>query len=160
VPRGFLRLLIVRLLRNRELTGTQIMEVLEERSKGKWRPSPGSIYPLLSSLEDDEIIKTVKTEGRSKTYTLSKIGRDRFKVIFKHKGEVEDRTGLHRHVWMQMLDPVDRAFFHAHGMRMAMGHLEELIPELTKPQQQKLSTKITKLLQHLEKISTQLQGSK
>ena len=136
------------------------MEILEERSKGKWRPSPGSIYPLLSSLEDEEIIKTVKTEGRSKTYTLSKIGHDRFKVIFKHKDMVEDKTRLHRNVWMQMLDPAGQAFFHAHGMRMALGNLEEIIPELTKPQQQKLSTKISKLLEHLEKIATQLQGSK
>jgi len=160
VPRGFLRLLIARLLRDRELTGTQIMGVIEERSKGQWRPSPGSIYPLLSSMEEDEIIKTVKTEGRSKTYTLSEIGHDRFKEIFKHKSRVEDKTRLHRHVWMQMLDSVDQAFFHAHGMRMALGHLDELIPELTKPQQQKLSTKISKLLQHLEKIATELQGSK
>ena len=160
VPRGFLRLLIARLLRNRELTGTQIMGVIEERSKGKWRPSPGSIYPLLSSMEEEELIVTVKTEGRSKTYTLSETGHDRFKIIFKHKGRVEDKTRLHRHVWMQTLDPVDQAFFHAQGMRMAMDHLEEIIPELTKPQQQKLSTKISKLLLHLEKISTQLQGKK
>ena len=160
VPRGFLRLLIARLLRNRELTGTQIMGVIEERSKGKWRPSPGSIYPLLSSMEDEELIEAVKTEGRSKTYTLSEIGHDRFKEIFKHKSRVEDKTRLHRHVWMQTLDPVDQAFFHAHGLRMAMDHLEEIIPVLTKPQQQKLSTKISKLLQHLEKISKQLQGRK
>ncbi|MHA1575763.1 MAG: PadR family transcriptional regulator [Candidatus Thorarchaeota archaeon] len=160
VPRGFLRILIVRLLRNREMTGTEIMEAFEERSKGKWRPSPGSIYPLLSSLEDEEIIKTVKTEGRSKTYTLSEIGHERLKAIFKHKGEVEDRTRLHRHVWMQMLDSVDQAFFHTHGMRMATDYLEGLIPDLTKPQQQKLNTKIKKLIQHLEKLSIELQGSK
>ena len=160
IPRGFLRLLIARLLRSRELTGTQIMEVLEERSKGQWRPSPGSIYPMLSSLEDEELIIAVKTEGRSKTYTLSETGHNRFKVIFKHKDQIEDKTRLHRHVWMQLLDPVDQAFFHAHGMRMAIGHLEDIIPELAKPQQKKLSTKITKMIQHLEKLSAKLQGSK
>ena len=95
VPRGFLRLLIARLLRNRELTGTQIMGVIEERSKGKWRPSPGSIYPLLSSMEDEELIEAVKTEGRSKTYTLSVIGHNRFKEIFKHTNLV-NASGIYK----------------------------------------------------------------
>ena len=92
VPRGFLRLLIVRLLQNRELNGTQIMEIFEERSGGKWRPSPGSIYPLLASLEDEGIIETVRTEGRSKTYTLTESGREHFKGTFRHKREVDEES--------------------------------------------------------------------
>ena len=82
VPRGFLKLLIARLLAKRELTGTQIMGILEDRSKGKWRPSPGSIYPLLSSLEELELIMTVRTEGRSKIYTLSPKGHLFFDTDF------------------------------------------------------------------------------
>ncbi|MFW9907504.1 MAG: PadR family transcriptional regulator [Candidatus Thorarchaeota archaeon] len=154
VPRGFLRLLILRLLRNRELTGTQIMEILEERSNGKWRPSPGSIYPLLSSLEKERVIEEVRIEGRSKSYTLSEKGDEHFIELGKHKGAVEDRTRLHRLVWMQMLDPVDQALFHTHGIRLAIEHLDDLQKQLTDNQKQKLKVKLTKAHQQLGELLT------
>ncbi len=152
VPRGFLKLLIARLLAKRELTGTQIMEILEERSKGKWRPSPGSIYPLLSSLEEHGLIKTVRTEGRSKIYTLSEKGHNHFKETFKRKGDVEGRTRLHRAVWMQMLDPSDQAIFQAHGIRMAIEHLNDVQKKLTDNQKQKLKSKLTMAHERLEEL--------
>jgi DNA-binding PadR family transcriptional regulator len=144
VPRGFLKLLIVRLLAKSELTGTQIMGILEDRSKGRWRPSPGSIYPLLSSLEEHELIMTVRTEGRSKIYTLSPKGHEHFKETFRRKVDVEDRTRLHRTVWMQMLDPSDQAIFHAHGIQIAITHLTDVHSQLTVNQRQKLRNRLTK----------------
>ena len=155
VPRGFLKLLIARLLAKRELTGTQIMGILEDRSKGKWRPSPGSIYPLLSSLEELELIMTVRTEGRSKIYTLSPKGHEHFKETFRRKVDVEDRTRLHRTVWMQMLDPSDQAIFQSHGIQIAIAHLTEVQSQLTENQKQKLKNRLTKsqgLLEELIKI--------
>ncbi|MHA2027621.1 MAG: PadR family transcriptional regulator [Candidatus Thorarchaeota archaeon] len=155
VPRGFLKLLIARLLAKRELTGSQIMSILEDRSKGKWRPSPGSIYPLLSSLEEHELIMTVRTEGRSKIYTLSPKGHEHFKETFRRKVDVEDRTRLHRTVWMQMLDPSDQAIFHAHGIQMAIAHLGDVHSQLTDNQKLKLRNKLTKaqgLIEELIKI--------
>ena len=152
VPRGFLKLLIARLLTKRELTGTQIMEILEERSQGKWRPSPGSIYPLLSSLEEHGLIKTVRTDGRSKIYTLSEKGHNHFKETFKRKGDVEDRTRIHRAVWMQMLDSSDQAIFHVHGIRMAIEHLDGIQNQLTDNQKKKLKTKLTKAHELLEEL--------
>jgi DNA-binding PadR family transcriptional regulator len=152
VPRGFLKLLIVRLLAKREHTGTQIMEILEERSQGKWRPSPGSIYPLLSSLEEDGLIKTVRTEGRSKIYTLSEKGHDHFKETFRRKFDVEGRTRTHRGVWMQMLDPVDQALFHSHGIQMAISHLHDVHTQLTESQKQKLKTRLAKTRDLLDEL--------
>ena len=155
VPRGFLKLLIARLLAKKELTGTQIMGILEDRSKGKWRPSPGSIYPLLSSLEEHELIMTVRTEGRSKIYTLSPKGHEHFKETFRRKVDVDDRTRLHRTVWMQMLDPSDQAIFQAHGIQIAIAHLSDVHSQLTENQKQKLKNKLTKaqgLLEELIKI--------
>ena len=152
VPRGFLKLLIARLLTKRELTGTQIMEILEERSQGKWRPSPGSIYPLLSSLEENGLIKTVRTDGRSKIYTLSEKGHGHFKETFKRKEDVEDRTRLHRAEWMQMLDPSDQDIFHVHGILMAIEHLDSVQNQLTDNQKKKLKIKLTKAHGRLEEL--------
>jgi DNA-binding PadR family transcriptional regulator len=50
------------------------MQEIEDRSGGVWRPSPGSIYPALSQLEDEGLIEPTG-EGR-KAFTLSDQGRD------------------------------------------------------------------------------------
>ncbi|MDF1540544.1 MAG: PadR family transcriptional regulator [Candidatus Thorarchaeota archaeon] len=152
IPRGFLRLLLARLLSKRELTGTQIMEILEERSEGEWRPSPGSIYPMLNSMEEHGLIETVRTEGRSKIYALSQKGHDHFKETFRRKGDVEGKTRLHRAVWMQMLDPVDQAFFHVHGMQIALEHITQAQTQLTVTQREKLRTKLSIILESLEEL--------
>lgn len=158
VPRGFLKLLLARLLSKRELTGSQIMEILEERSQGKWRPSPGSIYPLLSSLEEHGLIETVKIEGRSKIYALTEKGHDHFRETFKRKHDVENKTRLHRAVWMQMLDPSDQAVFHGHAIRMAVEHLDEVHSLLTASQRQKLGTTLRKTLERLQLLIKTLES--
>ena len=38
--------------------GYQIMQEVEERSDGVWRPSPGSVYPALQQLEDEGLIRS------------------------------------------------------------------------------------------------------
>jgi DNA-binding PadR family transcriptional regulator len=50
------------------------MQVLEERSGGGWRPSPGSIYPTLQALEDEGLISAALVEGK-KVFSLTEAGR-------------------------------------------------------------------------------------
>jgi DNA-binding PadR family transcriptional regulator len=54
--------------------GYQIMQRLEERSGGMWRPSPGSVYPTLQLLEDQGFIKGEEIEGR-RVFTLTEAGK-------------------------------------------------------------------------------------
>ena len=45
--------------------GYQLIQQMAERSSGVWRPSPGSIYPTLSQLADEGLIKVTTDEGRN-----------------------------------------------------------------------------------------------
>lgn len=49
--RGFLRPEVIQLLEQEPMTGTDIMNKMQEMSHGWYRPSQGSIYPLLFQLE-------------------------------------------------------------------------------------------------------------
>jgi DNA-binding PadR family transcriptional regulator len=51
------------LLAEEPRNGYQLMQAIEERSEGRWRPSPGSVYPRLAQLEDEGLIRSVETEG-------------------------------------------------------------------------------------------------
>jgi len=44
VPKGFLRYQVLRLLKEKPMSGSEIMSEIEEETDGNWRPSPGSIY--------------------------------------------------------------------------------------------------------------------
>jgi DNA-binding PadR family transcriptional regulator len=64
VGRGDVRAAILALLSEKPMHGYQIITELTERSGGVWRPSPGSVYPTLQSLEDEGLIVADKAEGR------------------------------------------------------------------------------------------------
>jgi DNA-binding PadR family transcriptional regulator len=71
--RGDVRTAALLLLNEGPRNGYQIMQEIEERSDGVWRPSPGSIYPVLQQLEDEGLVRTVETDGR-KQYELTDAG--------------------------------------------------------------------------------------
>ncbi|MCR6692088.1 MAG: PadR family transcriptional regulator, partial [archaeon YNP-LCB-003-016] len=76
VPKGFLRYQVLELLNEKPLSGSEIMSEIEKLTNGCWKPSPGSIYPLLSWLQDDGYIQGVPTEESGmKRYMLTEKGR-------------------------------------------------------------------------------------
>jgi len=54
--------------------GYEIMSEIETRTGGVWKPSPGSVYPTLSMLEDEGLVEA-SSEGPRKTFSLTEAGR-------------------------------------------------------------------------------------
>ena len=76
--RGLLPLFFLTILRDRPLHGIDLMRAIEEMSDGTWKPSPGSVYPLLRRLERDGLIrgKWERSRGAPKrVYRLTARGR-------------------------------------------------------------------------------------
>jgi DNA-binding PadR family transcriptional regulator len=55
--------------------GYELMDRLESSSGGSWRPSPGSIYPLLQMFEDKGLVESRESEGR-RVFALTGAGRE------------------------------------------------------------------------------------
>ncbi len=72
--RGDIRTAALLLLAEEPRNGYQIMQEVQERSEGAWSPSPGSVYPALSQLEDEGLIHSEETEGR-RAFALTEAGR-------------------------------------------------------------------------------------
>lgn len=72
--RGDIRTAALLLLSEQPRNGYQIMQEVEQRSDGVWRPSPGSVYPALQQLEDEGLIRSQEVEGR-KLFQLTDAGR-------------------------------------------------------------------------------------
>ena len=72
IPRGFSRRYILELLTEQPMTGKEIIDKAIIQSEGKWRPSPGLIYPMLGRLLDEGLIDELEN-GK---YKVTKKGLD------------------------------------------------------------------------------------
>jgi len=95
VPKGFLRYYVLRLLNEKPMSGSEIMNEIEKRTDGRWKPSPGSIYPLLAWLQDKGYAKEVpEQEAGIKRYTLTDQGKAFLQEHVKRKEELRKRFGF------------------------------------------------------------------
>jgi DNA-binding PadR family transcriptional regulator len=72
--RGDVRLAILSLLGEAPSNGYAIIKGIAERSGGTWTPSPGSVYPTLQQLVDEELIEPIG-EGKRTEFGLTDAGR-------------------------------------------------------------------------------------
>lgn len=75
VRRGDIRELLLAGLLDGPAHGYELMSRLEQRTGGRWRPSPGSVYPMLQQLEDEGLVRGSDQSGR-KVYELTDEGRE------------------------------------------------------------------------------------
>lgn len=57
-----------------EINGYGVIQAITDRSAGSWRPSPGSVYPTISQLEDEGLVTTQESRGR-RVLRLTDAGR-------------------------------------------------------------------------------------
>ncbi len=72
--RGDVRAAILALLAERPMHGYEMIQELEQRTSGVWRPSPGSVYPALQLLEESGLIAGSDENGK-RLFTLTDEGR-------------------------------------------------------------------------------------
>ncbi len=72
--RGEIRYLVLDAIREQSRHGYEVIQHIEQRAGGTYRPSPGVIYPTLQMLEELGHAKVVETDGR-KAYQITDTGR-------------------------------------------------------------------------------------
>ncbi len=96
VPKGFLRYEVLRLIKEKPMSGAELMTEIEKESEERWKPSPGSIYPLLSWLADNAFIESLaKQEDGQKRYQITAKGEQFLKELVDEKEELQERLRMH-----------------------------------------------------------------
>lgn len=85
IARGNLRMIILTILQDRPMHGYEIARVIGEKSRGFYKPSAGSVYPVLRSLLESGCIKS-QIEGRRKRYQITPKGR---RLVEGRRAEIE-----------------------------------------------------------------------
>jgi DNA-binding PadR family transcriptional regulator len=72
--RGDVRAAILLLVEEEPRNGYQVMQEIEARSEGAWRPSPGSVYPAFQLLADEGLVRSESRDGGN-LFELTDSGR-------------------------------------------------------------------------------------
>jgi DNA-binding PadR family transcriptional regulator len=104
--RGDLKYVILDLLWERPRHGYDIIRALEERFHGLYSPSPGTVYPTLQLLEDQDYVTSSQQDGK-KVYTLTDAGRaflaERTETLAAIRARTEAGRGSDAHAELRAL---------------------------------------------------------
>ncbi len=120
VGRGFLRYWVLRLLSEGPRSGYALSKELERRLG--WRPSPGSLYPLLATLAEQSLIER-RGEKRPRWHLTPKGAEELARL---EKGKEEWKTVVSLVASASKNIPALPRFLRLFAQALAMGKIEEL----------------------------------
>ena len=83
---GDMKYVILKLLNEKPMHGYEVMKALEDRLRGCYSASPGTVYPTLQWLEDESLVKSRDVEGK-KVYEITDAGR---KFLREHRDIIDE----------------------------------------------------------------------
>jgi len=122
VPKGFIRYQVLDSLSKKSMSGSEIINEIEARTNGRWKPSPGSIYPLLSWLQDNGHVRELPSDQSGmKRYELTESGKIMLEQQTKIMKEQEKMIEEHKKNFMRFRK--EGRFFGPPFMRSPWFHL-------------------------------------
>jgi len=161
VPRGMLYHSVLRMLDTSVMSGSEIAEELERRTG--WRPSPGSIYPLLGRMKERGLVVEVESgEPGLKRFGLTDRGREMLKEHVERSEAFAKKFHSIRSVWNRMFRGMDEEM-HVANMRL-LEAVEALSPYLkgegAKEARGVIRLSIVKAAEELEALKKRLESEK
>ncbi|MFX1416472.1 MAG: PadR family transcriptional regulator [Promethearchaeota archaeon] len=90
-PKGLLRHYVLKLLKEKPMSGAELIREIAEKTESRWKPSPGSVYPLLSWLLDSGYTEeAAEQEAGVKRYSLTEAGE---KLLEEHEERRKEHPG-------------------------------------------------------------------
>jgi DNA-binding PadR family transcriptional regulator len=87
IRKGFLKMILLKIIRDKPTHGYEIIHLIQEKSGGRWTPSPGSVYPALEYLESKGYIVSSEIE-RKKVYTITPKGEQVIEHLKQKRDEM------------------------------------------------------------------------
>ena len=80
--RGDIRLALLSGLSDGPAHGYELIQRLSDRSGGRWKPSPGSVYPTLQLLEEAGFASSSQHDGK-RVYAITEAGEVHFQALLR-----------------------------------------------------------------------------
>jgi DNA-binding PadR family transcriptional regulator len=129
--RGDVRLAILSLLAEAPSNGYGLITGIAAKSEGAWRPSPGSVYPTLQQLVDEDLI-VADESGSKSVYSLTDAGR----------AHVEENRAAIDAAWAATTDKSEGEDAFQTSLMKLMGVVKPLMHDATDAQRQAAAEKL------------------
>jgi len=108
IPRGFLRHYVLHRIAEKPAHGYDLLQEIESKTEGVWRPGAGSIYPILKELVNGGYIKAESHEKTGKQQNIYRITLEG-RALLRRSSEMFMKTGQNwgamRSILMELVDP-------------------------------------------------------
>jgi DNA-binding PadR family transcriptional regulator len=139
VPRGILRLYILSMLSKHEETGYSIMQAIEDKTEGAWRPGPGTVYPLLRSLLKEGLLEKAGGAAEDRgivKYSVSKKGEQELEEMQRSLASAGKRERVMIRLFADLLPAEAWASAFVNRGREIFDVFQEKISQIPQPQRE------------------------
>ncbi|TMI67665.1 PadR family transcriptional regulator, partial [Candidatus Bathyarchaeota archaeon] len=137
-PKGLLRYYILHKIAQKPIHGYEIIQDIDSKTEGAWRPGAGSLYPILKKLVSEGLIKAdpePSNEATRRVYQITPKGVESLAHAKEMFANFQQRFGSLRRLFIELIDPENLATFFVDGSNRQF----QMAQEMLESKQSKLS---------------------
>src|SRR6266705_801198 len=138
-PKGLLRYYILHKIAQKPIHGYEIIQDIDSKTEGAWRPGAGSIYPILKKLVSEGLIRAEpepSEEATRRVYQITSKGVESLAHAKEMFTNFQQRFGSLRRLFIELIDPENLATFFVDGSNRQF----QMAQEMLESKQNKIST--------------------
>jgi len=129
-PKGLLRYYILHKIAQKPIHGYEIIQDIDSKTEGAWRPGAGSLYPILKKLVSEGLIKAEpepSAEATRRVYQITPKGVESLAHAKEMFTTFQQRFGSLRRLFIELIDPENLATFFVDGSNRQFQMAQEML---------------------------------
>ena len=129
-PKGLLRYYILHKIAQKPIHGYEIIQDIDSKTEGAWRPGAGSLYPILKKLVSEGLIKAEpepSAEATRRVYQITPKGVESLAHAKEMFANFQQRFGSIRRLFIELIDPENLATFFVDGSNRQFQMAQEML---------------------------------
>lgn len=129
-PKGLLRYYILHKIAQKPIHGYEIIQDIDSKTEGAWRPGAGSLYPILKKLVSEGLIKAEpepSEEATRRVYQITPKGVESLAHAKEMFTNFQQRFGSLRRLFIELIDPENLATFFVDGSNRQFQMAQEML---------------------------------
>ncbi len=129
-PKGLLRYYILHKIAQKPVHGYEIIQDIDSKTEGAWRPGAGSLYPILKKLVSEGLIKAEpepSEEAPRRVYQITSKGVESLGHAKEMFTNFQQRFGSLRRLFIDLIDPENLATFFVDGSNRQFQMAQEML---------------------------------
>jgi len=129
-PKGLLRYYILHKIAQKPIHGYEIIQDIDSKTEGAWRPGAGSLYPILKKLVSEGLIKAEpepSEEATRRVYHITPKGVESLAHAQEMFANFQQRFGSLRRLFIELIDPENLATFFVDGSNRQFQMAQEML---------------------------------